>query len=87
MCSTQSQKTKVDLINKMLAACVGTESKYLIRSLEGKLRIGLAERTVVLSLAHAFVQHEVEKSGKRLSKNEMASRLEHGSDVVKAVFS
>lgn len=41
-----SQKTKVDLINKMLAACVGTESKYLIRSLEGKLRIGLAERTV-----------------------------------------
>lgn len=42
----QSQKRKGDLIQTLLAACVGVETKFLIRSLEGKLRIGLAERTV-----------------------------------------
>jgi DNA ligase-1 len=42
----QSQSRKVGLINSLLAACVGVETKFLIRSLEGKLRIGLAERTV-----------------------------------------
>lgn len=42
----QAQSRKVGLINKLLAACVGSETKFLIRSLEGKLRIGLAEKTV-----------------------------------------
>lgn len=43
---TGAQKKKEGLIQQLLAACVGHETKYLIRSLEGKLRIGLAERTV-----------------------------------------
>jgi hypothetical protein len=37
----------------MLVACSGVEAKFLVRGLQGKLRIGLAEKTVVASLAHA----------------------------------
>lgn len=52
---SQSQKLKVDLIKKMLVATQQpTETKYIIRGLQGKLRIGLAQSTVLISLAHAL---------------------------------
>ena len=44
----------------MLASCLGQEAKYIIRSLEGKLRIGNAERTVLVALSHAAVFAELE---------------------------
>ena len=51
----------MSIITKLLAGCQGTEAKYIIRSLEGKLRIGNAEKTVLVSLAHAVVLAEKEK--------------------------
>lgn len=49
----QSQKWKVDKIKKLLVRAQGPEAKYIIRGLQGKLRIGLAQSTVLISLAHA----------------------------------
>ncbi|GAA5927468.1 hypothetical protein JCM1841_000934 [Sporobolomyces salmonicolor] len=83
----QSQTRKVNLIKGLLAACQGFETKYLIRSLEGKLRIGLAEKTVLVSLAHAVVTAENNKSGKTISREKLSQQLEEGADIVKAVFS
>ncbi len=52
---SQSQKLKVNLIQKMLVAAQDpAETKYIIRGLQGKLRIGLAQSTVLISLAHAL---------------------------------
>ena len=56
-----SQTKKVSIITKLLAACQGDEAKYIVRSLEGKLRIGNAERTVIVALAHAAVLAEQSK--------------------------
>lgn len=52
---SQSQKWKVDKIKSLLVRAKGYEPKYIIRGLQGKLRIGLASTTVLASLAHAVV--------------------------------
>ena len=52
---SQSQKWKVDKIKSLLVRARGVEPKYIIRGLQGKLRIGLAQTTVLASLAHAIV--------------------------------
>lgn len=73
----KSQDKKLAVIKRLLAACSGDESKYLVRSLEGKLRIGLAEKTVLIAVAHAVM----------LERGADESELEPGTAVVKAVFS
>ncbi|KAH9065729.1 DNA ligase I [Lactarius vividus] len=82
-----SQGKKVSIVTKLLAACKGEEAKYIVRSLEGKLRIGNAERTVLVALAHAVVLAERERSGKKWSTEKLASRLEEGASIVKSVYS
>jgi DNA ligase 1 len=52
---TKSQQIKVEKIKKLLVQVQdSTETKYIIRGLQGKLRIGLAQSTVLISLAHAL---------------------------------
>ncbi|CCK69478.1 DNA ligase (ATP) CDC9 KNAG_0C03740 [Huiozyma naganishii CBS 8797] len=59
-----SQTKKIKLIKRMLTSCQGVEAKFLIRSLESKLRIGLAEKTVLISLSKALLVYEYGESDK-----------------------
>ena len=52
---SQSQKWKVDTIKKLLVRARGNEPKFIIRGLQGKLRIGLAQSTVLAAIAQAVV--------------------------------
>lgn len=78
---------KVGIVNGLLAACQGEEAKFIIRSLEGKLRIGLAEQTVLGSLASAIVAAQHTKSGKNISRERVAKDLAEGINILKSVFS
>ncbi|KAI6129177.1 DNA ligase I [Pisolithus croceorrhizus] len=85
-----SQAKKVSIITKLLAACQEVEAKYIVRSLEGKLRIGNAERTVLVALAHAVVLADKEQNGKKWNKEKLESPtrralLEHGVMKLKSV--
>lgn len=60
-----------------------SEAKFLVRFLEGKLRLGLAEKTVLVALAHAMVIHETEKKGNKLPSSE---QLANGESILKTVY-
>ncbi|KAF1968601.1 ATP-dependent DNA ligase [Bimuria novae-zelandiae CBS 107.79] len=94
-----AQGRKVDGIKKLLSAADAhnagkgidiekdkggpSEAKYIVRTLEGKLRLGLAERTVVVALAHALRFHEMAQDGKTPS----TSDLLEAETTLKSVYS
>jgi DNA ligase-1 len=93
-----AQGRKVDLIKKLLSAADGhasgkvdiskdkggpSEAKYLVRFLEGKLRLGLAEKTILVSLAQAMVCHEIEAKGS--GKVPTTEQLAQGEAILKRV--
>ncbi|CAG8536322.1 2020_t:CDS:10 [Acaulospora colombiana] len=80
-----SQERKVREIKLLLTACRGEEAKYLIRSLEGKLRIGLAEQTILISLAQAITLKD--PAYQQLPKAKKAEELTEAPNIVKAVYS
>ncbi|KAE8222899.1 hypothetical protein CF319_g3978 [Tilletia indica] len=87
MSGNKSQDRKIGAIMKLLTACVDQEPKYLIRSLEGKLRIGLAERTVVLALGQAAVFSKLGNKARNMDSDKLSKLLEEGTNMLKAVQS
>ncbi|RDW90596.1 DNA ligase (ATP) CDC9 [Aspergillus mulundensis] len=61
-----------------------SEAKYIVRFLEGKLRLGLAEKTVLVALAQAVVSHEAALKGKKAPS---AEELAQGESILKTVYS
>ena len=50
----KAQQKKVDVIKALMIKCQGNEAMYIVRALQGKLRVGTAAQTVLVSLATTF---------------------------------
>ena len=60
-----------------------SEAKFIIRALEGKMRLGLADKNLQVALAHALVAHSVAQDGKKVPSE---AELKKGEEVFKAVY-
>jgi len=60
-----------------------SEAKFIVRFLEGKLRLGLAEKTILVALSHAMVTYETEKKGNKVPSSE---QLAKGEEILKTVY-
>ena len=60
-----------------------SETKFIIRALEGKMRLGLADKNLQVALAHAMVFHSLAKDGKRTPSE---ADLKKGEETFKSVY-
>jgi len=94
-----AQGRKIDGIKKLLSAADAesagkqvdikkdkggpSEAKFIVRTLEGKMRLGLAEKTVVIAVAQAVIFHEMALEGKTPSTTDLAN----AEAILKTVYS
>lgn len=82
---TNSQNRKTAVINKLLTACEGIEAKFLMRSLEGKLRINFGEKSIIVGLSKAIVEWQLEQKNKRVTSEMIVEAEEQFKDAYSQV--
>ncbi|CAB3229246.1 unnamed protein product [Arctia plantaginis] len=88
-----SVNKKINKIQSLYVACRHSEARYLIRSLEGKLRIGLAEQSVLQALALATATTPPDPDGvkildasKGLSTEQFKARVDEHALIIKTTY-
>ncbi|XP_011882996.1 PREDICTED: DNA ligase 1 isoform X3 [Vollenhovia emeryi] len=94
MTGQASLTKKLDKIQTLFVACRNTEARYLIRSLAGKLRIGLAEQSVLQALALACAMTppeqnyppEILNASKKMSSDRFKEKYEEIALILKTTY-
>ncbi|XP_076674077.1 DNA ligase 1 isoform X2 [Andrena cerasifolii] len=94
MTGSTSVTKKLDKIQSLFVACRFTEARYLIRSLAGKLRIGLAEQSVLQALALASTMTPPEQgsppelldASKKMSSDSFKQKYDENALILKTTY-
>ncbi|KFD45518.1 hypothetical protein M513_13604 [Trichuris suis] len=78
----KSMNKKLEITKGLISVCQGCEARFVVRCLGGKMRIGLAEQSLLISLAHAFTFSELDAQGNKMPKGD-ALKLLLGENALK----
>ncbi|KAL3081865.1 hypothetical protein niasHT_037043 [Heterodera trifolii] len=87
MAGISSMDKKVKAIQALLVPCIECEARFLVRCLQAKLRIGLAEQSLIVALANAFTKTELREKKKKLSDEKLKDRMAEDAQTLKTVYS
>jgi DNA ligase-1 len=85
MSGNATQAKKVEMIQSMLVACRDCEARYLVRSLTGKLRIGLAEQSLLNAITQAVILTTNDKL--KRSSDKFKAELARAALILKTAYS
>eukprot|EP01083_Nonionella_stella_P088262 245854_1 len=92
----KSRDKKIGLINKLFVSARESEARYIVRSLQGKMRLGFSEQSVLVAIARACALTPPAQSGtppemldtaKQLSKSKFEKRFSESEKIIKRVYS
>ncbi|XP_059216449.1 DNA ligase 1 [Stomoxys calcitrans] len=79
-------KNKITPIKDIFIACRGSEARFFIRSLIGKLRIGIAEQSLINAVATSLVKVKYLDNFRKMSDEKIKSKIDEVTLILKTTY-
>ncbi|XP_017494953.1 PREDICTED: DNA ligase 1-like [Rhagoletis zephyria] len=86
MTGNQVQSKKVDKIKSLITSSSPIESRFIMRSLAGKMRIGLGEKSLLQALTQAYLIFKDESNAKLVGSDKFKEKLAKKSLLLQTAY-